>query len=267
MSLGDHLRELRNRITKAGLAIVVAAIAGWFLYDTVYEILRAPIDNYIAANPDRSGKIELTLSGPTAAFSLQLSVSMFLGFLVSSPVWLYQAWAFIVPGLTKKEKRISLTFISAAVPLFLGGVALAQVSLPLIMKVLLDFTPSNAANFQGLPEYFSFVLRFMLAFGFAFLLPVFLVGLNVIGILPATRLIQGWRVAVFLIFVFSAIMMPTPDPYTMFLLAGPLVLLFFAAYVVCRFLDKRKASQRPDWLEVDDTQASTIEPAGPSTTA
>lgn len=265
MSLGDHLRELRNRITKAGLAIIIAAIASWFLYHRVYEILRAPIDDYIAANPSRQDDIRLTVAGPTTAFSLQLTVSVFLGFLISSPVWLYQAWAFIVPGLTRKEKRISLAFLGAAVPLFLMGVGLAQVSLPLIMRVLLDFTPSDAANFQLLSEYFSFILRFMLAFGFAFLLPVFLVGLNMIGILPASRLIQSWRVSVFLIFVFSAIMMPTPDPYTMFLLAGPLIILFFGAYVVCRTLDKRKAKHRPDWLDVDDEQASSIEPAGPTT--
>ena len=106
--------------------------------------------------------------------------------------------------------------------------------------------------------YFSFVTRFILVFGLGFLFPVFLVALNVIGAMPASRLIRGWRVAIVLIFVFAAVATPTADPFTMFVFAAPLVGLYFAAWAVCRLLDRRKAAARPDWLEVDDTEASAL---------
>ncbi len=256
MPLADHLRELRARIVKSGLALFAAGALGWFLYDPALAILRKPFDDYAAAHPDRT--IETTYTGLTSAFSQRLSLAIFLGVIVSSPIWLYQIWAFIMPGLTKKEKRISLSFIGAAVPLFLGGVFMAHYSLPFVVGILLDFAASGTANLMTLSDYLSFVTRFILAFGIAFLLPVFLVGLNLIGILPADRLAKGWRIAVFAILVFSAMMMPTPDPFTMFLLAGPLIVFFFAALAVCKILDRRKAADRPEWLETDDTQASAL---------
>ncbi|MFN8045242.1 MAG: twin-arginine translocase subunit TatC [Dermatophilaceae bacterium] len=256
MPLADHLRELRARIVKSGLALFAAGALGWFLYDPALALLRKPFDDYAAAHPDRT--IETTYTGLTSAFSQRLSLAIFLGVIVSSPIWLYQIWAFIMPGLTKKEKRISLSFIGAAVPLFLGGVFMAHYSLPFVVGILLDFAASGTANLMTLSDYLSFVTRFILAFGIAFLLPVFLVGLNLIGILPADRLAKGWRIAVFAILVFSAMMMPTPDPFTMFLLAGPLIVFFFAALAVCKILDRRKAADRPEWLETDDTQASAL---------
>ena len=106
--------------------------------------------------------------------------------------------------------------------------------------------------------YFSFVTRFILVFGIGFLFPVVLVGLNVIGVMPASRLIGGWRIAVVFIFVFAAVATPTADPFTMFVFAAPLTVLYFAAYVVCRVLDKRKEKTRPEWLDVDDTEASAL---------
>lgn len=272
MSLGEHLRELRNRVVKAAFSIVVGTIAGWFLYARVYHLLTAPIDAYKAANPDRAADIRLTYEGLTTAFSLQLSLSIFIGLIISSPIWLYQAWAFIVPGLTKHEKRVSYAFIGAAVPLFLLGIFLAHLSMPIVMGVLLDFAQQGTANFQQLSAYFNFVTRYMLGFGLAFLLPVFQIALNMVGILPAQRMMKAWRPAVFLIFVFSAIMMPTPDPYTMFLLAVPLIVLFFAAIGVARVLDRRKVAARPTWLDASDDEASEItetpvaaEPAAPVT--
>jgi len=256
MPLAEHLRELRQRVVKAGLALLVGTIVGWIIYDPVLETLQQPIFDYQAAHPERT--ITTTYTGLTAAFSQRLSVAIFLGVIVSSPVWLYQAWAFIVPGLTKKEKRLSLAFIGAAVPLFVAGCFLAHISLPLVINVLLDFSAKGVDNLQTLSDYLTFVTRFILAFGFAFLLPVFLVALNLVGVLPASRLAKSWRIAVFAILVFSAMMMPTPDPFTMFLLAGPLIVLFFAALLVTKLLDRRKAKDRPDWLEVEDTSASAL---------
>ncbi len=258
MTLAEHLRELRNRLVKAAIAVVAGTVAGWFLYDRVYLLLREPLDHYIRVHPDRAGDVKLILNGITTAFSLQLNVAIFIGLIISSPAWLYQAWAFIVPGLTTKERRISVAFIAASVPLFVVGIVLAHWSLPLVVGVLLNFTPTGAANFQNLSDYISFVTRFSLGFGFAFLLPVFLVALNMIGILPSRTMLRVWRPAVFGIFVFAAMMMPTPDPYSMLLLAVPLTILYFAAVLVARLLDRRKSTKRLDWLDVDDEHASSL---------
>ena len=159
--------------------------------------------------------MQLNFAGVTTAFSLKLKVALFVGVLIASPVWLYQVWAFIVPGLTRREKRTAMAFVAAAVPLFLGGCYLATWALPKAVEVLLGFTPHGAANLQNASDYLDFVTRFILAFGLAFLLPVFLVVLNVAHVLPARVMIKGWRVAVMLIFVFSAMMTPTPDAWTM----------------------------------------------------
>ncbi|MBD3783624.1 MAG: twin-arginine translocase subunit TatC [Micrococcales bacterium] len=258
MTLAEHFREFRNRLVKSALAVAAGGVVGWVVYDWLYAFLSQPISDYKAAHPDRADTIELTLGGITTAFSLHLSVAIFAGVILSSPVWLYQIWAFVVPGLTRKEKRVSLAFIGAAVPLFVGGIALAHFSLPLVIGVLLDFTPAGAANFQAVSDYISFVTRFSLGFGIAFLLPVFLVFLNFVGILPSSAMVKAWRVSVVGIAVFSAMMMPTPDPYSMFLLMGPLVALYFAAIGVSKLIERRRRKERPEWLDVDDTEASAL---------
>lgn len=256
MPLADHLRELRSRVVKSAIALVAGAAAGWAIYQRVLNVLREPITLYKAAHPDRT--IETIYTAVTSAFSQRLSVSIFLGVIISSPIWLYQIWAFIVPGLTRREKRLSLAFIGSAVPLFLAGCYVAKFSLPLVIGVLMDFSADGTANLPNLSDYLSFVMRFILGFGFAFLLPVFLVALNLVGVLPAARLAKSWRISIFGILVFSAVMMPTPDPYTMFLLAGPLIVLFFLALVVTKVLDRRKRAARPQWLDQPDDAASAI---------
>ncbi|MFV0463837.1 MAG: twin-arginine translocase subunit TatC [Nostocoides sp.] len=268
MSLAEHFREFRSRLVKAAFGVAIMAVVGWLIYGPVtafghtfkgvFAVLRAPVDAYVAANPDRHDDVMLIFNGVTTAFSLKLSVSIFTGLVLSSPIWLYQIWAFIVPGLTKKEKRVSRWFIFTAVPLFIAGILLAQFSLPLVVGVMLDFTPAETANFQQASDYISFVTRFSLGFGVAFLLPVFLIALNMVGILPYRNMLKFWRPAVFLIFVFSAMMMPTPDPYSMMLLAVPLIILYFAAVLIARIFDRRKEAQRPDWLDAEDNQASSI---------
>ncbi|HEX6918003.1 MAG TPA: twin-arginine translocase subunit TatC, partial [Phycicoccus sp.] len=185
-------------------------------------------------------------------------LSIFVGVIVSSPVWLYQLWAFIVPGLTTREKRISLAFVGSIVPLFLLGCWLGYTILPQSLAILYGLSPEGTSNIQQVSMYFSFVTRFILVFGLGFLFPVVLVALNVIGMMPASRLIKGWRVAVVLIFVFAAVATPTADPFTMFVFAAPLTILYFAAYGVCRVLDRRKEASRPDWLDVGDNEASPL---------
>ncbi len=256
MTLAEHFREFRRRLFFAAAAVTAAAVVAGIFYDRVFKLLTAPFYEYAAANPENL--VSLNFDQATSALSNLISLSIFVGVIVSSPVWLYQVWAFIVPGLTRKEKRISLMFLGATVPLFLLGCGLAYAILPQSLSILYGLSPEGTSNIQQTSMYFAFVTRFILVFGVGFLFPVILVGLNAIGAMPAERLIKGWRVSVVLIFVFAAVATPTADPFTMFVFALPLTALYFGAWAVCRRLDKRKAANRPDWLEVDDTEASQL---------
>ncbi|MEO8517689.1 MAG: twin-arginine translocase subunit TatC [Dermatophilaceae bacterium] len=256
MSLGDHLRELRRRLFVAGGAIAVASVLGWVEYDALFERIMAPLRRVAA---ERNGLVNINFGGITQPFTVQLQVALFVGVIVASPVWLYQVWGFIVPGLTKREKRTSMAFIAAAVPLFLSGCFFATRAVQTAVEVLLGFTPKGAANLPDAALYLTFVTRFILAFGLAFLLPVFLVGLNVAHVLPARIMLKGWRIAVLLIFVFAAMMTPTPDAWTMLVLALPMVVFYFAAVGVSFILDRRRARHEPRWANVADDEASPLD--------
>jgi sec-independent protein translocase protein TatC len=268
MSLGDHLRELRRRFVISAAAIAVGSVLGWVKYDQLFTALMAPLRKMAE---ERQGLVNINFGGITQPFTVQLQVALFVGVIVASPVWLYQVWGFIVPGLTKREKRTSLAFIGAAVPLFLLGCLLAAYAVPRAVEVLLGFTPQGAANLPDAALYLTFVTRFILAFGLAFLLPVFLVGLNVAHVLPARIMLKGWRVAVLLIFLFAAMMTPTPDAWTMLALAFPMVALYYGAVGVATLLDRRRARREPDWAKVADDESSPLDdaarplddPAGP----
>ena len=256
MSLGDHLRELRRRVLVAAGAIAVGSVLGWVEYDWLFNRIMEPLRTVAK---ERHGLVNINFGGITQPFTVQLQVALFVGVIVASPVWLYQVWGFIVPGLTKREKRTAMAFIGAAVPLFLGGCLLATVTVPRVVGVLISFTPQGAANLPDAALYLTFVTRFILAFGLAFLLPVFLVGLNVAHVLPARIMLKGWRVAVLLIFVFAAMMTPTPDAWTMLALAFPMIALFYSAVGVATLLDRRRTRREPDWANVADDEATPLD--------
>jgi sec-independent protein translocase protein TatC len=255
MSLGDHLRELRRRLVIAAAAIVVGSVLGWVEYDWLFTQIMAPLRKLAK---ERGGLVNINFGGITQPFTVQLQVAMFVGVIVASPVWLYQVWGFIVPGLTKREKRTALAFVGAAAPLFIGGCYLATRVVPKAVEILIGFTPQGAANLPDAALYLTFVTRFILAFGLAFLLPVFLVGLNVAHILPARIMLKGWRIAVLLIFIFAAMMTPTPDAWTMLVLALPMVGLFYMAVGVSLLLDRRRARNEPEWSKLADDEASPL---------
>jgi sec-independent protein translocase protein TatC len=255
MSLGEHLRELRRRFLVAAGAIAAGSVLGWVEYDRLFEAIMAPLRKVAA---EHHGLVNINFGGITQPFTVQLQVAMFVGVIVASPVWLYQLWGFIVPGLTKREKRTTIAFIGAAVPLFLLGCLFATIAVPRAIEVLLGFTPQGAANLPDAALYLTFVTHFILAFGLAFLLPVFLVALNVAHILPAHVMLKGWRIAVMLIFVFSAMMTPTPDAWTMLVLALPMVGLFYTAVGISALLDRRRARREPEWAKVADDEASPL---------
>jgi len=237
MALLDHLRELRNRLFKSAIAVVLATVAGFMVYQPMLSALIKPIKDL---NNNAGRQASLNFDGVASSFDLMIQVSVFLGVILASPVWLYQLWAFIVPGLHKKERRLALSFVAAAVPLFVGGVAMAWLVLPNAVRGLTEFTPAGGSNFISAQVYLSFVLRLLLAFGIAFLLPVVLVGLNLAGLLRGAQLMRSWRITVFLVCLFAAMAAPGADAMSMFYLATPMLVLFFAAIGLCVLNDRRR---------------------------
>lgn len=239
MSLGEHLVELRKRLFFSAIGIVVAMIGGFVISDFAITAMATPITEIAV---DR-GQALLNFDNVTGAFDLRMKVAFTIGIVVSSPIWLYQIWAFLVPGLTRKEIGYALGFLLSAVPLFLAGCAAGWFVMPHIVELMVGFTPADASNFFNAGIYFDFVLKLVLAVGIAFVVPVFLVLLNFVGVLSAATIIKSWRIAILVIALFCAIATPAADVISMFILAIPMVLLYFAAYGVA-FLHDRRAARR-----------------------
>ncbi|NJC22373.1 sec-independent protein translocase protein TatC [Arthrobacter pigmenti] len=259
MALKEHLKEARNRLFKSAIALVVGTVIGFFIYNPVLQALSQPIRTI---NTIDGRNAALNFDGVGSPFDLMIQISVFLGLVIASPVWLYQLWAFITPGLRVKERRITLGFIAVAVPLFLAGLALAWLILPSAVRVLTDFTPEGFANFITVPVYITFMLRLMLAFGIAFLLPVVLFGLNMVGIVKGKQILKSWRITVFLVCLFAAMAAPGGDAMSMFYLAVPLLLLFFVAIALCLLNDKRREkrnAERDADIETNADRASSLE--------
>lgn len=241
MPLREHLLELRKRLFLSALGLVVGAGAGWYLYQPLLRLLRRPLD--LAASA-QGKQIALNFTALGSPLDVQIKVSLFLAVVVTCPWWLYQLWAFITPGLTRREKRYAYGFLGASVPLFLGGAALAWWALPNAVDILASFVPEGTTQLVTAQDYLSFVMRLVLAFGLAFVLPVVLVGLNFAGLLRHETLAKGWRWAVLTAFVFAAVMTPTPDALTMILVALPICVLYFGALGVAVLYDRRADRRR-----------------------
>jgi sec-independent protein translocase protein TatC len=237
MSLADHLRELRKRLFWIASFILLGTVGGWFLFDPVFNLLQQPI---LELSERRGANATVNFGTVVSAFDLRIQVSIFLGLLISSPFWLYQLWAFITPGLKRNERRYSIAFIASAVPLFLIGTYIAWVSLPNFVVVLLGFTPEGSSNVINASEYVLFAIRVLFIFGAAFVMPVVLVLLNFVGLLEAKSIIKGWRFAVFIIAVITALATPTAEPISMLLLMIPLIILYFLAAGIAHLNDRRK---------------------------
>ncbi|MBD5787471.1 twin-arginine translocase subunit TatC [Cellulosimicrobium terreum] len=236
MPLREHLVEIRNRLFWAAIGVVLGAVVGWIIYDTVLGLLQQPL---VDAAERRGTLTALNFEGVATAVDMKVKVSLFIGVLLSSPWWLYQLFAFITPGLTSKEKRYAFGFIASAVPLFLAGIGLAWYLLPRAVALLNEFVPDGSANLINAQVYLSFVMRLMLAFGIAFLVPVVMVALNMMGVVRASTWLAGWRWAILVSFLFAAIMTPTPDILTMFWVALPICALYFVAYGISVLHDRR----------------------------
>ena len=242
MSLGEHLRELRKRLFISAVAILITAVAGFFVAPFVIEQLRIPIESIADAR-----NAELVYTTVTGAFDLRLQIAVTIAIVAASPIWLYQVFAFLVPGLTKKEKKYTFGFFFSAVPLFFAGAASGWLVFPHMVILLSSFAGDETATFLDAKPYYDFVIKLVLAIGIAFVLPVFLVLLNFVGVLSAKTILKSWRIAILVICIFTAIATPAADVVSMFLLAIPMVLLYFAAVGIATIHDRRAAKRAAEF--------------------
>jgi sec-independent protein translocase protein TatC len=261
MTLAAHLRELRSRLVKAILAIAAGGVFGLVFYQQIIDAFIGPFKD-VAESEDLTA--EINFGGIADPFVIPLKIALLVGVILASPVWIYQIWAFVTPGLYRNERKWTALVIFTSVPLFLAGIALCFWLLPRGLAVILGFTPDDVANIVLFSDYLSFVMRLVLVFGIAFLLPVFVVLLNAVGVLSRETLSSTRRWTVLGIFVFAAIATPTGDPVTMLMLAGPMWILFEAAVLVCRLNDRRRARQAGPAIDDDVASELELEPADPS---
>lgn len=244
MPLLEHFRELRKRVVRAAAAILIASGFGWAFYSKIVNALAKPICDLHRSHIAGLGHCgALYVNGVLGPLNLQVTVSFMVGIIISAPIWLYQLWAFVAPGLHRREKKYSILFISIATPFFAGGAYLGYRVLPLAVKALLGFTPTSLNNLVRFDDYLSFVLRLILVFGGAFELPVLLVALNLAGVLTGKSILKPWRIAIFGIAFFTAAFSPTGDPLTMSILALPLIFLYFLAGGIALLNDRRRSKR------------------------
>ncbi len=263
MPLIDHIRELRNRIVKMALGLGAGMVVGFIFFNPVWRIIERPlcsasIRGYTGCK--QLGVNELALDGPIDPFYLRVKVAVIVGVIVSSPVWLYQVWAFIAPGLYAREKRWSYIFLGSAVPLFLAGNLLAYWSLGRSMHYLLGLAPTGVANIVEVDQYMSFVVTMLVAFGIAFEVPLLIIMLNLAGILTHQRFRKWRRVMIFCVFLIAGIANPSPDPSTMLILGGCCVAMVEVAEFIVWSNDRRRARLHPNpYAGLSDDEVSPIE--------
>lgn len=267
MSVLDHLRELRRRLIVVVLVIGAGAVLGWALYDPVLHFLEHPYCNVPAKHRYNGGdgkSCDLIYTGVLDGFTTRLKVSVITGTVFTAPIWLYQIWAFITPGLRKNERRYTVAFIVTSSLLFAGGVALAYVVLSKGLNVLLASAGSGTQALLTVNSYLSFVTLMLVIFGAAFELPLLVVMANLAGVLPARLLRRSQRLAIFLIFVFAAVATPSTDPFTMCAMAVPMVLLYEGAVLFAVLRERRRARRialaAASAEQLDDETPSRVDP-------
>ncbi|XVQ82977.1 twin-arginine translocase subunit TatC [Microbispora siamensis] len=261
MSLIEHIRELRNRLIKMILAVIAGTAIGFAFFDPIWTFMTGPFCRLPEAYKLSGGEgCTLVVRGIVDGFFVNLKVALMFGAVVSAPVWLYQVWAFVAPGLHRNERRYSLGFLGLAIPLFGAGAALAYLTMDQGLSLLLGFVPNGAIPLIDVNDYLSFLLMMLVIFGVSFLMPLLMVFLNLVGVLRYRPVAKHQRMVVFLVFVFAAVATPSQDPFTMLALALPMVGLFYIAVAVMYFRDRKREAE-----EAARTQAIEEELDGPAT--
>lgn len=260
MTLMEHIRELRNRLVKAILAVVAGTVVGFIFFEPIWKFLKQPYCRLPQARQLYEDRCMLFVNGVFDSFFVNLKVALMFGLVVSAVFWLYQLWAFVTPGLYQNERRYTIAFLGLAVPLFTAGAALAYLIMDKGLGLLLGFTPEDTLNLLTINDYLNFTLAMLAIFGVSFLMPLLMVFLNVIGVLRFATVAKHQRMVVFLLFVFSAVATPSQDPFSMLMLALPMVGLFYIAQAVMFFRDRRR-----DAADAAHARAIEEELDGPAT--
>ena len=241
MTVIEHLEELRHRIIICLYAVAIGSVAGWILYPHFMILIRAPFCNYFMANPSLAPPTgcNLVYSGVLDGMLVKIKVVVFLGLGIALPVVLYQIWGFIAPGLTAKEKRYSIPFVASSCVLFFLGAVVAYLMLPKGLGFLLGFAGQGVVPLLTIDRYVGFVTLVALAFGVSFLFPIFLVFLELVGVLSPELLARNRRYSLLGISIFAAVITPSSDPYTMLAMMIPMYLFYEASIIIGRFLKRQ----------------------------
>jgi sec-independent protein translocase protein TatC len=261
MPLAEHLRELRNRLAIAVLAIVVVTVVAMFFAKDIIEILADPLprcgEELTGDEVTEEKCARLTYDGLTSPFTTFIKVSLLAGLVIASPIWLYQLWAFIAPGLHRNEKKYTRAVVAVGAPLFMVGVYFAYWLLPRAIPVLLSFTAADAENLVQVGNIMDLMVRMAVAFGFAFELPLVLILLNFGGVVSGKRMFGWWRGMSMGIALFAAAVTPT-DPMSMIALAVPVTGLYFLATGISLLNDIRRRRKNPE-AGLGDDEASDLD--------
>lgn len=255
MALADHFRELRARVMRSLLALVVATVVSFMFYDFLLEIVTGPYERAVERLGEET-RSEIFVSGVGGGLMINLKLCVLSGVILSSPVWLYQIWAFILPGLHQRERRWTMVFVLVAGPLFGLGVATGYYVLPTGLEVLISFTPEEMVNLNDFNGFFSFITRMLLVFGVAFEIPFFVVLLNLAGVVSGKALGRARPWITVGTFVFAAVATPSTDPISMLFLAVPMVALLMLSEVIARTVDRVRGKR--ELAEIGDDEVSPL---------
>ncbi len=261
MTLIEHFLELRSRLFKASLAVVAGLVVGLIVMREVRRFLSRPycrtLEEMGQLGPGE--QCGFTQLGPTDVFLLDLKIALGVGLLLAAPVWLYQLWAFIAPGLHRRERRWAYVFAAIAAPLFAGGAVLTFFVLERALGFLLSIAGDEIVTQLEITRYVSFVVTLMLTAGFAFQFPLVVLMLNFTGIASARRLLGWWRATVFVMFLLAAMITPTPEPFTMIVIGLALSSLYFTAVGVAFLNDRRRARKAGLYGDLADDEISPLD--------
>ncbi len=242
MTLIEHLRELRHRLIVCLWALAAGSIAGFFLYGPAMRVIREPYCAFLRDNPTKApfetAQCSLVFLGAIDGFLISIKVIVFLALVIALPIVLYQLWAFIVPGLTQRERRWAIPFVVMSVLLFLLGGLVAYLTLPKALDFLLGVGGDFVNPLLTVDKYVGFVIFTMLAFGLGFEFPILLISLSAAGVLTSDTMRRHRRYVILGLAIFAAVVTPSPDPISMLALLVPLVVFYEGAIIVSRLMKR-----------------------------